>query len=225
MVITPPRNIIDLQQRCQQITGQTIGHLAETLNLPIPANLLQAKGWMGQLIEASLGATGSSKPEPDFAALGIELKTIPVDANNKPLETTYVCTVQTNETALHWRESWVYRKLKHVLWVPVLATRETTIAARVIQTPIFWQMDPINEEILRTDWEELMELLQLGYGKELSAKFGTFLHIRPKAANSQTLINYTNAYGEKTKIVPKGFYLRTSFTEKLLNYMGDVQDL
>ncbi|HSX20186.1 MAG TPA: DNA mismatch repair endonuclease MutH [Gammaproteobacteria bacterium] len=216
MVINPPKNLIELQQRCQQITGQTIGHLAETLRLPVPSNLLHAKGWMGQLIELHLGASAASKALPDFPDLGIELKTVPVDGKNKPLESTYVCTVQANEFALNWHESWVCQKLKHVLWVPVRSDKSLPIAKRVIQSPIFWHMDAATENTMRTDWEELMEMLQLGYGKELSAKYGTILHIRPKAANSKTLINYVDAQGQDTKIVPKGFYLRANFTREIL---------
>ena len=61
-----------------------------------------------------------------------------------------------------------------------------------------------------------MEMLALGYGQNLSAKFGTYLHIRPKAANSKVLIDYITQDGISTKIVPKGFYLRPSFTQQIL---------
>jgi DNA mismatch repair protein MutH len=217
MYINAPKNLLELQQRCQQITDKTIGSLAEELNLPVPADLLHAKGWIGQLIEAYLGATASSQALPDFPHLGIELKTIPVNKQNKPLESTYVCTVQTNEKVLAWHDSWVYHKLKHVLWVPLLASPELAITDRVIQAPILWQMDPATEDILRTDWEELMDMLALGYAKTLSAKYGTFLHIRPKAANSHVLVDYVDSEGNNTKIVPKGFYLRTQFTQAILS--------
>ena len=50
-----------------------------------------AKGWAGQLIELYLGATAGSKQQQDFPTLGVELKTIPVSPDAKPLETTYVC--------------------------------------------------------------------------------------------------------------------------------------
>lgn len=183
----------------------------------MPPNLLHAKGWVGQLIETYLGATASSKATPDFPELDIELKTIPVNTQGTPLESTYVCTVQTNNSALSWRDSWVYNKLKHVLWVPIVSTPDLAITERIITKPFFWQMNEDLEDILRTDWEELMDMLQLGYGKELSAKFGTYLHIRPKAANSRVLINYTDSEGNATKIVPKGFYLRASFTTMILN--------
>jgi len=224
--IHAPKNIQELQQRCQQINGQTLGQLATALQFNIPADLLHAKGWVGQLLEAALGATAASKAMPDFPDLNIELKTIPINAQSKPLESTYVCSVPIKNSMQSWRESWVYNKLKHVLWIPIISNPELTIQQRIICAPIFWQMPEDIEEILRTDWEELMEMLQLGYAQKLSAKFGTYLHIRPKAANSRVLIDYVNAEGELTKIVPKGFYLRPSFTQAILNnYLAQQKTL
>ena len=217
---TAPKDLTELQQRYQELSGQSIGAIAKKLNLNIPEDLLHAKGWVGQLIEAYLGATASSKATPDFPELDIELKTIPINLQGKPLESTYVCTVQTNNSFLTWRDSWVYRKLKHVLWVPIISSPDLAITDRVITTPFLWQMDEEIEEVLCTDWEELMDMLQLGYGKDLSAKYGTYLHIRPKAANSRVLIDYTDADGHATKIVPKGFYLRSSFTAMILENMS-----
>lgn len=209
-----PENLQELQQSCQQITGLTIAAAAERLRLTVPPDLHSAKGWLGQLIERFLGASGGSHAQHDFPQLNIELKTIPIDSSGRPLETTYVCTVQSNESSLNWQDSWVYRKLCQVLWVPIVS--DVPLGERIIQKPILWRMDSASEEILRQDWEELMELLQLGYGKNLSAKFGRYLHIRPKAAHSKIITDYVDAEGHATKIVPKGFYLRTEFTKAIL---------
>ncbi len=211
-----PQTIQELQSRCEQLASHTLGQLAHELQIVVPENLLRAKGWMGQLIELYLGATSSSKAEPDFPHLSVELKTIPVTQNLQPLESTYVCTVQTNVATLSWRNSWVYQKLKTVLWVPVIAEDHIPLAERKICQPILWHMDPDTEETLRTDWEELMEMLQFGDGKKLTAKYGTFLHVRPKAANSKVLIDYIDADGQQTRIVPRGFYLRPVFTRQIL---------
>ena len=211
-----PQNLQELQQRYQQMAGKRIGYLAEELGVAVPSDLMHAKGWVGQLIEAYLGASSGSKALQDFPNLGVELKTIPINAAGKPLESTYVCTVQSNASMLSWHESWVYKKLKQVLWVPCIASADLAIADRIVTTPILWQMDANMEAILRTDWEELMDMLQLGYAKDLTAKYGTYLHIRPKAANSKVLIDYVDAEGSHTKIVPKGFYLRSSFTREVL---------
>ncbi|MBR7443185.1 DNA mismatch repair protein MutH, partial [Klebsiella pneumoniae] len=67
------------------------GELAVMAGLTIPNDLKRDKGWIGVLLERWLGASAGSKPEQDFAALGVELKTIPIDSQGRPLETTFVC--------------------------------------------------------------------------------------------------------------------------------------
>jgi DNA mismatch repair protein MutH len=53
--------------------------------------------------------------EQDFAALGVELKTIPIDSQGKPLETTFVCVAPlTGNTGVTWETSHVRHKLKRV---------------------------------------------------------------------------------------------------------------
>lgn len=87
----PPENERQLFERAQALAGASFGELAARAQLPIPKDLKRDKGWVGMLLELYLGAMAGSKPEQDFPELGIELKTIPVDAAGKPLETTFVC--------------------------------------------------------------------------------------------------------------------------------------
>lgn len=87
----PPENERQLFERAQALAGFSFGELAARAQLPIPKDLKRDKGWVGMLLELYLGAMAGSKPEQDFPELGIELKTIPVDAAGKPLETTFVC--------------------------------------------------------------------------------------------------------------------------------------
>ena len=87
---SPPENSTTLLARCDAIAGLTLGELAHMADVAIPENLQRHKGWPGMLIERWLGASAGSKPQQDFPELGIELKTIPIDDNFMPLETTYV---------------------------------------------------------------------------------------------------------------------------------------
>ena len=72
---SPPLSEADLLANAEGIAGLTLGELAAKLDLAVPASLQAAKGWVGQLIEQSLGATATSLPEPDFQHIGVELKT------------------------------------------------------------------------------------------------------------------------------------------------------
>ena len=89
-LLAPPQTQQQLLAQAQRLAGYSLGELAALAGIPIPRDLKRDKGWTGILLEIWLGASAGSKPEQDFAALGVELKTIPVDAQGRPLETTFV---------------------------------------------------------------------------------------------------------------------------------------
>jgi DNA mismatch repair protein MutH len=213
----PPIDIDTLMQRARRMAGRTIAQLAESLDRDVPADLRSHKGWLGELIEDVLGATGGSRPQVDFPQLGVELKTLPVDSAGKPRESTWVCSAPLDgfigET---WETSRVRAKLAHVLWVPVLAEPHLSLSERRLGTALLWAMDPESEVTLREDWEELSELIRLGHMDQIDARKGTWLQLRPKAASSKVTRVTLDAEGEWVHANPKGFYLRTAFTKRLL---------
>jgi DNA mismatch repair protein MutH len=211
----PPRTEQELLQRANNLAGKKFADLSKELNKKIPDNLLIKKGWLGQLLELALGATAASKPEPDFKELGIELKTLPINGQHQPKESTFVCSASL-PCAPEWHQSDVWQKLKCILWIPVEADPNILFAERRIGTPILWRPTTTQEKILKQDWEELTEMLALGDYQNLTARVGTYLQMRPKAANSSVLRKAINCEGEKQLIVPRGFYLRTNFTKQIL---------
>ncbi|CAN5412751.1 DNA mismatch repair endonuclease MutH [soil metagenome] len=217
MKATPPQSTTELLQRAQNLAGLTLAELAARLNIPVPVNLLYAKGWVGQLLEGMLGASAGSKAEPDFPNLQIELKTIPINDENQPLESTYVCTTPLiNISGLQWRQSVVYKKLAQVLWIPVEADASIPISQRRVGNGLLWSPNAQQEQLLRTDWEELMELIALGKVDSISARHGVVLQIRPKAANAKALCWGIGEKGQKVLTLPRGFYLRAKFTVEIL---------
>lgn len=212
-----PTSLAELNARSLVLAGLTLGQIASQLQLAVPANLQRDKGWVGQLLEQALGATAGSKAEPDFPHLGVELKTLPIDRNGKPLESTYVCVAPlTDVGGLLWQNSWVCRKLQQVLWVPILAEREIPLAERVIGTPFLWQPSLQQQQELQQDWEELMEQITLGGIANIRGAQGKHLQLRPKAANSKALTDAIGADGEPIRTLPRGFYLKATFTADIL---------
>ncbi len=199
------------------MAGQTLGDVARSLDIPVPRDLKRDKGWQGQLIELYLGASASTQAQPDFVELGVELKTLPLDCTGRPKESTYVCTVPLDNThQLSWQQSWLRNKLSHVLWVPIEADPAIPLAKRTIGNAILWQPTPEQEQALRQDWEELMDMVCLGQLEKISAHHGKYLQIRPKAANARALCPATDKDGNRIMTLPRGFYLRTSFTRQIL---------
>ncbi|MCG3730042.1 DNA mismatch repair endonuclease MutH [Vibrio cincinnatiensis] len=212
-----PQSEQELLDRAQQIAGLTFAELAQQANMPVPIDLKKDKGWVGQLLEWHLGASAGSKPQQDFAKLGIELKSIPISYTGKPLETTFVCVAPlTGIQGLTWENSHVRHKLSRVLWVPVQGEREIPLPERRVGSPLIWSPSEEEEAQLKADWEELMEFIVLGQVSQITAKHGEVLQIRPKAANGRVKTEAYGVNGHPIRTLPRGFYLRTQFTAKLL---------
>jgi DNA mismatch repair protein MutH len=216
-MISPPTSIQQLAERASHLAGRTIAELAEQFEEVIPASLKRKKGWQGQFIEKCLGADSGNLSQPDFSLIDVELKTLPIDLNGRVQESTYVCVVSINNNlGEQWIDSVVHHKLKHVLWVPIARQNENSVADSLIGTPFFWQMSSQQEAIIRSDWENAMELISLGKVHQLNAGLGEILQVRPKAANSRVLTEVVDEQGNNAQTLPRGFYLRPQFTQSLL---------
>lgn len=213
-----PKNEKELLNRAQNLAGMTLGEIAQSINVVAPKDLKRDKGWVGLLLEQVLGASAGSRPEPDFPHLGIELKSLPINFQGKPLETTFVCVAPlTGLIGAQWQTSHIRNKLARVLWVPVVSQREIPIAQRVVGMPFIWSPSADEEQLLALDWQELTDMIVLGEVEKIHGKHGQVLQLRPKAANSHAKTKAFNRHGEPFETLPRGFYLKTCFTQALLN--------
>ncbi|UVK79048.1 MAG: DNA mismatch repair protein MutH [Sodalis sp. Ffu] len=214
----PPVNKRELLNRANALTNFKLGELAGHADLVMPANLKRDKGWIGMLLERYLGASAGNKSEQDFAAIGVELKTIPVDRRGWPLESTFVCMAPlTGNSGVTWETSYIRYKLKQVLWIPVEGQGEIPLSQRRIGAPLLWRPNSEEELQLRLDWEELMDLIVLGNVEHITARNGDVLQLRPKAANSRMRTDAIGEFGQSILTVPRGFYLKQKFTSQLLS--------
>lgn len=212
-----PNTIDELFHRASALAGQRFGDLAQQANLPIPQDLRRDKGWVGMLLEHYLGATAGSKPTQDFPELGVELKTLPVDATGKPLETTFVCVAPlTDVQGMTWLTSNVRNKLQCVLWLPIDGRREVPLKDRVVGSAFMWQPSAEQESLLQSDWEEHMDRIALGDVEHISARQGSVLQIRPKAADGSALTDAIGPDGGIIQVRPRGFYLKKEFTQQII---------
>ena len=203
--------------RASAIAGRTLAELAGRFEAAVPPDLRRHKGWVGELVERCLGASAGNRSVPDFVGLGVELKTLPVDRYGKPRETTYVCTVPLTEVeALRWADSGVLRKMTRVLWVPVLAEPDVPLAERMVGQAVLWSPSPAEEAALRQDWMSHIDTIRRGYVDQITAHDGQVLQIRPKAADASQRTWSVDPHGESILTLPRGFYLRTAFTEWIL---------
>jgi DNA mismatch repair protein MutH len=212
-----PKTESELIERCTYITGFSFAQLGLSLNLFLPTNPNQRKGWIGQAVELALGADGFNKACPDFQHLGIELKTLPISRIGKPTESTFITSIPL--LTIHrqtWKTSQCYAKLRRILWIPVEGDTDIPYAQRRIGQGFIWSPNEEQEFILASDWNYLTLQMSTGYLETLSAKSGEYLQVRPKAAHGKSLCYGFDCEGNKVKTLPRGFYLRSSFTAKIL---------
>ncbi|HHF5733018.1 TPA: DNA mismatch repair endonuclease MutH [Haemophilus influenzae] len=221
-----PQTLEQLLSQAQSIAGLTFGELADELHIPVPPDLKRDKGWVGMLLERALGATAGSKAEQDFSHLGVELKTLPINAEGYPLETTFVSLAPlVQNSGVKWENSHVRHKLSCVLWIPIEGSRHIPLRERHIGAPIFWKPTAEQERQLKQDWEELMDLIVLGKLEQITARIGEVMQLRPKGANSRAVTKGIGKNGEIIDTLPLGFYLRKEFTAQILNAFLDVKPL
>lgn len=221
-----PQTLEQLLSYAQSIAGLTFGELADELHIPVPPDLKRDKGWVGMLLERALGATAGSKAEQDFSHLGVELKTLPINAEGYPLETTFVSLAPLiQNSGVKWENSHVRHKLSCVLWMPIEGSRHIPLRERHIGAPILWKPTAEQERQLKQDWEELMDLIVLGKLDQITARIGEVMQLRPKGANSRAVTKGIGKNGEIIDTLPLGFYLRKEFTAQILKAFLDVKPL
>lgn len=215
--LNPPSTLAELLERARALDGLTVGELARRLGRRTTSDPVRGKGLAGELVELALGANAGNLDQPDFQNLGVELKTIPLDAAGRVRESTYVCYLDLESVSSEeWEGSRVRRKLQHVLWVPVEHNPGGSPADRHLGTPLLWTPSARQEALLRADWLELVGRIAVGGIEEVSAHSGQALQIRPKAPSGAARVEAPGPEGEVILTVPRGFYLRARFTETIL---------
>lgn len=213
-----PSSEEELLERAQNLAGLTLGEIANKAGISIPKDLKRNKGWIGLLFEHVLGASASSRPEPDFPQLGIELKSLPINEHAKPLETTFVSVAPlTGLTGITWQNCYVRKKLSKVLWIPVITLKHLPLTERIVGSPFLWSPNHEEERLLAQDWQELTDMIVLGDVENIQGKHGQVMQLRPKAANSKAKTQAFDKNGKPFMTLPRGFYLKINFTQALLH--------
>ena len=211
-----------LLAHARALVGVELGELAEGLGLPVPAGHVRTKGWSGQVVEHELGVAAGGTRGPDFAALGVELKTVPVTvtgAGLTPLESTAVCQIDPIAIAAEsWESSYVRRKLARVLFVALeVPPGARSVGERRVAAVRLWSPSPDDEQRLRADFELVVrEYFRRGRAAEITGHLGAVLQVRPKGRNAADDRTGYDSAGNPTRVGKSGFYLRPAFVAAIL---------
>ncbi|MFM2161796.1 MAG: hypothetical protein RLZZ383_1308 [Pseudomonadota bacterium] len=208
----PPETVEVLRQRARRLAGASAEDLAAALGVQRP-DPRRSKGWLGEAIERLLGAHAGNLPVPDFPALGVECKTLPVTPEGQPRESTYVTTAPLEPGWPRWDHSPVRAKLSHVLWVPIVATATGPRVGRAF----LWVPTAAQEAVLASDWETFADVAAQGEHRLLQGRLGTALQVRPKGRNAADTAWVVDEEGERVRATRRGIYLRPAFTAAILS--------
>lgn len=211
-----------LLRHARALLGASLADIADGLGMPVPIGAVTTKGWSGQIIERELGA-GSNATGPDFAGLGIELKTVPVRADLVPLESTAVCHIDPVAIAGEsWDTSYVRKKLANVLFVALeVPAGATSVGERRVASVRLWSPSPGEEAALREDFELFVrDYFRRGRAVEITGHLGRVLQVRPKARNAAERRAAFGPDGKDVSIGRSGFYLRPAFVCGILRSGG-----
>lgn len=202
----------------QGLNGYSVEEVSIALSESVPKKLTKNKGFIGSLLEKVLGSQAiNNKSCVDFPFLGIELKSIPINKLNYPVESTFICNVPlTRNTGLSWKSSYFYQKIKKILWVSVQGDKKILLKNRLFKKSFIWVPSTYEIGILKSDWEVLIDKIILGKIKEINSSDSSIIQIKNKYSKKSNVITFTNNYGHLTSIRPKAFYFKKSFTAYLL---------
>jgi DNA mismatch repair protein MutH len=111
----------------------------------------------------------------------------------------------------------VRNKISKVLWVPVQGERTVPLGDRIVGNSFLWSANQQQAELLKLDWNEIMEKVALGQIESITARDGQVMQLRPKAANGKCLTNAFGEDGQLIKVRPRGFYLKKTFTQSIIS--------
>lgn len=215
-------DVASLMAHARALVGVELGDLADQMGLPVPAPTAGAehtKGWAGQIIERELGVETAGVAGPDFAQLGIELKTVPVDGKLRPRESTAVCQIDPIViSGESWETSTARKKLARVLFValevPPLAR---SVGERRVSAVRLWSPSPDEETLLRSDFELFVrDYFRRGRVGAINGHLGAVMQVRPKGKNAADQRAGYDETGAAIRVGKCGFYLRPNFVAAIL---------
>ena len=211
-----------LLAHARALVGVQLGDLADQLGLGAPLGAVRTKGWAGQIIEHELGVETGGARGPDFAALAIELKTVPVDPALVPLESTAVCQIDPIAIAGEsWATSYARHKLQRVLFVALETRRGQPVAERRVSAVRLWSPSPDEDALLRADFELFVRAyFRKGRSESITGHLGRVLQVRPKGRNAADLRDGYDEEGRPIRVGKSGFYLRPAFVAAILRAAG-----
>ncbi|MFA5845051.1 MAG: Sau3AI family type II restriction endonuclease [Coriobacteriia bacterium] len=173
----------------ERLVGRSLREALD--DLPPTIDFSSNKGGFGTVLERHyFGYEPNSRPEPDFAEAGVELKATPLKHSGSRLISKErlvlgmidYMTVVTEE----WESSSFLKKNSHLLLVFYLHEQGKDPRDFVIKIVRLWEFPPEDLEIIRRDWQTIVAKVKAGQAHELSEGDTLYLGACTKSSDSTT---------------------------------------
>ncbi len=206
-------SIEDAVARLQAIEGTDLRPLAEHYGITVFKEGKLNKGWVGNVLERSIGLPVNNKCEPDGGTW--ELKAIPVHilksgklGFKETMAITMVNPLSVAET--DFEASHLYEKIKKtIICVRLFRSRSETSTPLLYTTAFDIYNNPDIFDQCKEDYEAIQRvILEEGFDK-LSGRIGVYIQARPKGPGHGS---NSRAFYAKCKLLEKLIDLRTLTT-------------
>lgn len=212
---TSPASIVAFAER---LIGRS---LTEALGYRPPAMDFRANkgGWGTALERHYFGYEPNSRPEPDFAEAGVELKATPL----KTVRTSQLVAKERLVLGMidymeiiseEWDSSSFLRKNSHLLLVFYLHEADKDPRDFIVKIVRLWDFPAEDLMIIRRDWETIVAKVRAGLAHELSEGDTLYLAACTKASDSQKRKQQPNS---TTPAKPRALSLKASYMNSIIN--------
>ena len=211
-VLTPLFNTITSAK------GKTIRQIKEELF--IGDNCKMKKGASGLIVENLLGVENNNRDEADLPQIGCEIKILPLQKNKdgsvKAKEPTAIQMINYCEVATEtWKTAKLRSKINLTFWVVYLAKENGASKKQDDYVIVDYFLDhpsDVQNEIFKSDWEDIQAYILRGEADKLSCSMGTYLEPKTKGANNQDKTNAPDGNGGIIRARRRAFYYKKNYT-------------
>lgn len=211
-VLNPLFNIIT------NAKGKTIRQIKESLFIDDKCRM--KKGASGLIVENLLGIENNNRDEADLPQIGCEIKILPLQKNRdgsiKAKEPTAIQMINYCEVAREtWETAKIRSKINLTFWVVYLAKVDGKPKRQDDYVIVDYFLDhpsDLQNEVFKTDWEEIQSYIKRGDADKLSCSMGVYLEPKTKGANNQDKTDAPDGKGGLTRARRRAFYYKKNYT-------------
>ena len=203
-------NIIN---KCNIISYKTLNEIIKILD--INNFNMYSKGSIGNLVETFFELPNCNKSQCDFLNLGIELKIISLNKKNEILNPVFICSFSPNIFTIKFEDSILYKKIKHILFIPYLKVNENILDCKFLK-PFFFKINKLQKDIIENDWNNILRLFYSGNFNKIKF-YGQYIQLLSHAKNNFDIIKIFDKNGYKNSLIKKSFYFKKCFFKNLIN--------